>query len=210
MGGREESGGGTGSPCTCPGAPCLRGSGEVAGGPRPRGPPLLEAGLARRRPSRFPGCRVREGGWWASGSRVPGASPWPAPRGLQAVSGPALTRAGHIWPARARLASPRRPEGACLWRAPDAEPGGPGRAAADLRPGLRGPEGPGRRAAAAAAGSRGRVGRRAAGSGRGAGPPGRGRCFWGKFPAWGEGGHSQACLRATVLFPEKLFASLDA
>lgn len=123
------------------------------------------------------------------------------PRGLQAVSGPAQPRAGHIWRARARLARPERPEGACLRGAPTAEPGRPGGAAADLRPGLRGPRG-------------GAEGPRPAGS------PGRGRGrggWWarrgasgpralllGKVAAPGEGGFSQACLRATVLLPEKL------
>lgn len=72
----------------------------------------------------LPRCSVQRGG--IRGPGVPVASQWKPPRWLQAVSGPALPRAGHIWPARARLARPRLPEGACLRRALVAERGRPG------------------------------------------------------------------------------------
>lgn len=72
---------------------------------------------------------------------MPVASQGKPPRWLQAVSGPALPGAGHIWPARARLARPRRPEGACLRRALVAERGRPGRARPTSDPACRGPRG---------------------------------------------------------------------
>lgn len=170
----------------------FRGRGRGSGSSDPRIPGRrlagTPAGLARRRSIPFPAAqdRGREAGSGFRGARASRGKP---PRGLQAVPGPALPGAGHIWRARARLASRRRPEGACLRRSGDAEPGGLAEPMpTDLRPGLQGPEG--RR------GRQGRARRWAVGPWARRGTPGRGRCSWGKFPGRGKGGRTLAFLKA--------------
>lgn len=141
-------------------------------------------------PSPFPACPAPEGGRRAPGSRGAGAPPAAAPRAPGRLW-PALPGPGAVWPAR--LARPRRPEGACVPRAPRAERG---------RPGLQGPRG-------RAEGQRRRPGRGAGppGRGRGARPPGKGTAS-GASSHPGREGRSPASLQRTVPFPGRRLASL--
>lgn len=168
----------------------MAGVGWGGAAPRPRGPPLLEAGLARRRPSPFPGSRVPEGGRRARGSRVAGirslavAAPRAGCRQSLARPGPELVTSGGRGPGspgrsgrRGRVCGELRPRSRAglAERRPTSDPARGGRGA--------GLKGRGRRGARAGAGAGAAA---AAGGGRGAGPPGRGRCFWGKLQPRGK------------------------
>lgn len=149
------------------------------------------AGLPLPPPSPFPCCRVPGGGRDPGPPRVsprcPVDSLWTPLRGLQAAVARPLLELVTSGQRGAQLARPRRPEGACLRRAVDAEQGRPGRTEADLRPALEGPEGLGGRAVAVAQCSGTGPGAGQPGGGRSAGPQGGGRCLWCKFlalPGW--------------------------
>lgn len=136
----------------------------------------------------LPGARGRAGSWAPRVSpRCPVDSLWTPLRGLQAAVARPLLELVTSGQRGAQLARPRRPEGACLRRAVDAEQGRPGRTEADLRPALEGPEGLGGRAVAVARCSGTGPGAEQPGGGRSAGPQGGGRCLWCKFlalPGW--------------------------